>query len=123
MRSRRDLFHRRYVPFSAGDLDRRVQFLRSELIDDGYQTRPGPYEPHGGPVWAARQSVRDAERYAASTVGVDTTDRFTVRWSSFTAQIKHSDRLACEGRTYGIVGIKELGRRAGVEITASEIRE
>lgn len=114
---------RRYVPFSAGDLDRRVHFLRAGVIDDGYQTRPGPYEPHGGPVWAARQFVRDAERYAASTVGVDAVARFTVRYSSFTAGITHKDRLTCEGRTYGIVGIKELGRRVGIEITASEVRE
>lgn len=106
----------------AGGLDRRVQFLRSELVDDGYQTRLGPYEPHGGRVWAARQMVRDAERYAASTVGVDAVARFTVRWSRFTAGITHKDRLVCEGATFAITGIKELGRRVGIEFTASEVQ-
>lgn len=107
----------------AGKLDRRVQFLRADRIDDGYQERPGDFVAHGGPVWAARQFVRDAERYAASTVGVDAVARFTVRYSTFTAQITHMDRLVCEGRTYGIVGIKELGRRVGIEFTASGVRE
>ena len=107
----------------TGDLDRRIQFLRAGVIDDGYQERRGSYEPHGGRVWAGRRFVRDAERYAASTVGVDAVARCTVRYSTFTAQITHRDRLVCEGRTYGIVGIKELGRRVGFEITASEVRE
>lgn len=107
----------------TGELDRRVQFLRAVTLDDGYQARAGAYQPLGGRVWAGRKFVRDTERYAASTVGVDAVARFTVRYSSFTTQITHKDRLICEGRTYGIVGIKELGRRVGIEITASEVGE
>lgn len=105
----------------AGALDRRVQFLRATLVDDGYQTRPGPYMRHGKPVWASRRFVRDAERYAASTVGVDAVARFTVRWSPFTADIQRTDRLTCEGQTYAITGLKELGRHVGIEITAAEV--
>ena len=107
----------------TGHLDRRVQFLRAAMIDDGYQTRPGPYEPYGAPVWAARRFVRDAERYAANTVGVDAVVRFTVRYSAFTDSLTHSDRLICEGQVYGIVGMKEIGRRRWIEITASGISE
>lgn len=107
----------------AGDLDRRVQFMRAATIDDGFQVRPGEFERYGTPVWAARRFIRDAERYAASTVGVDAVVRFQVRWSSFTAGITHMDRLICEGRTYAITGIKEIGRRVGIEITASEVAE
>lgn len=105
----------------AGRLDRRIQFLRSEMIDDGRQVRPGPYEPHGAPVWAERQLISDAERYAASTVGVDAVARFSMRHTSFTAGITHKDRLTCDDRIYAITGIKELGRRVGFEITASEV--
>ena len=107
----------------AGSLDRRIQFLRAQTVDDGYQNRPGIFAPHGTRIWAAREFIRDAERYAANTVGVDAVARFVVRYSSFTAGITHKDRLTCEGRTYGITGIKELGRRVGFEITASEVRE
>jgi hypothetical protein len=45
--------------------------------------------------------------------------RFTVRWSPFTAGISPKDRLTCEGVEYDITGIKEIGRRVGVEISAS----
>lgn len=107
----------------AGDLDRKVQFLRATMIDDGYQTRPGSFVRHGAAVWAARRFVRDAERYAANTVGVDAVARFTVRYSSFAAGITHSDRLECEGRIYGITGLKEIGRRQFIEITASGVTE
>lgn len=107
----------------AGDLDRRVQFLRALLVDDGYQTRPGAYEPHGNRIWAARRFISDRERYAASTVGVDSVVRFTVRYSLFTAAIQHTDRLVCDGRTYAITGIKDIGRRVWIEITAAEVRE
>lgn len=107
----------------AGELDRRVQFLRAELVDDGMQARLGPYEPLGSPVWAKRELIRDMERYAAGTVGVDAIARFSVRYWAFTASITHKDRLLCDGRTYGIAGIKEIGRRIGFEITATEVRE
>lgn len=107
----------------AGNLDRMVQFLRAEMVDDGYQTRQGPFTPHGAKVWAARRFISDRERYAASTVGVDAVARFTVRYSSFSAGITHADRVECEGSIYGITGIKEIGRREWIEITASEVRE
>ncbi|WP_312529462.1 head-tail adaptor protein [Paracoccus sp. (in: a-proteobacteria)] len=101
----------------------RVQFMRAEDVDDGFQSRPGPFSALGSPLRAGLQVVRDAERYAAGVVGVEAVARFTVRHSPFTAQITHKDRLVCEGRTYGIVGIKELGRHVGFEITASEVHE
>lgn len=112
-----------------GVFDVSVQFRRGTVTDDGYQSaiRWNSANPEldnlGLPELAAREFIRDAERYAAGTVGVDAVARFVVRYSSFTAGITHKDRLVCEGRTYGITGIKELGRRVGFEITASEVRE
>lgn len=101
----------------AGKLDRRLQFLRAAIIDDGYQSAPGPYIAHGAPVWAAKLEVSDAERFRAGTVSPVITTRFQVRWSSFTAGIDRTDRLACEGKDYAIVGIKEIGRREGLEFS------
>lgn len=106
---------------SAGHLDRMVQFLRAASIDDGIQNRPGGFAPHGGRVWAGKTPVSDGERFRAGQVGAAITDRFKVRYSSFTAAITTADRLVCEGRTYAITGIKEIGRREGFEITASEV--
>lgn len=99
-------------------LDRRVQFLRAALIDDGYQERLGDYKAHGSPVWASRRDASDAERFAAGTVKAQITTRFRVRSTSFTRDIGPTDRLRSEGVDFGIVGVKELGLRAGLEITA-----
>ena len=103
------------------NLDRRVQFLRAGMIDDGYQTRPGPYEPHGVAVWASKRDISDRERFEQATVQSQAETRFQVRWSGFTADITSKDRLICEGQTYAIIGLKEIGRRVGIEITAARV--
>jgi head-tail adaptor len=107
----------------AGILDRRLQILRAEQVDDGYQVRPGEYKPYGNPISASKTEISDGERYRADGVFQDMSARFQVRYSPFSNTIKHSDRLICEGRTYAIGGIKEIGRRVGFEITASQVQE
>jgi SPP1 family predicted phage head-tail adaptor len=102
----------------AGALDRRVQFQRATLADDGLASSE-VWDDHGLPVWASKQDVSDGERYRASEVSAQLTTRFQVRWSMFTADITPKDRLTCEGITYNIVGMKEIGRRVGREITAA----
>lgn len=107
---------------TASKLDRRVQFLRSTMIDDGWQTRPGPHVPHGDPVWASRADIKDAERFAAGTVTAQLTSRFQVRSTPFTRDITTGDRFTTEGETFGIVGIKQAGGRLQlIEITASRM--
>jgi head-tail adaptor len=105
---------------SATQLDRRVQFLRSEMIDDGLSTRPGPFEPLGDVVFAERRDISDAEKFTASTIVAVLSTRFTVRSSTFTRGILRTDRLTCEGQTFGIVGIKQVGGRLTfLEITCT----
>lgn len=102
----------------AGSLDRIVQFRRAVLADDG-MTRSETWQDLGGKVWAGKSDVSDGERWRAAEVAAQITSRFVVRWSAFTAGITPRDRLVCEGRTYDIVGIKEIGRRNRLEITAA----
>lgn len=106
---------------NAGKLDRQVQFLRAELIDDGFGNMQGPFEPFGPPVFASKRDISDAERFSAGQVQATITTRFTVRWSSLTTGILPSDRLSCEGREYNITGIKETPdqRRRMLELTCS----
>lgn len=104
-----------------GALDRRIQFQRANIIDDGYQSRPGPHVAYGSPVWASKTPVSDGERFRADTVARDMTDRFVIRWSDWAAGITSADRLVCDGVSYGIIGRKELGRREGIEITAGRV--
>jgi head-tail adaptor len=101
----------------AGALDRRLQVLRAVLVDDGFASAPG-VPAVIGTVWAAKRDVSDGERFKDGAADAGITTRFQVRWSEFAAGIRASDTLRCEGRTYGIAGIKEIGRREGLEITA-----
>lgn len=105
---------------NAGKLDRRVQFRRFILVDDGFG-QIEEWRDHGSPVSASKRDVSDAERWSADQVQASITARFTVRWSSFTADLSPKDRLTCEDREYDITGIKETpdGRRRMFELTCS----
>lgn len=101
----------------VGQLDRRVQFRRLQASDDGF-ARSGAWVDHGDPVWASRRDVSDRERALAGQTAAVLVTRFAVRWSSFTAGLTPVDQVLCEGRLFDIVGIKEIGRRQFLEITA-----
>ena len=101
----------------AGKLDRRIQFLRAAQVDDGL-TISEVWAVHGSPIWASRQDVSDGEKARSGMTMATVMARFTVRSSLFTRSITARDRLTEGGRTFEIVGIKEIGRRDGLEITA-----
>jgi SPP1 family predicted phage head-tail adaptor len=104
---------------NAGSLDRRVQFRRATLADDGL-AQAETWEDHGYAVWAMKTEISDGERWRAGEVAAHVTARFLVRWSSFTADLTPKDRLVCEGREYNIAGIKEgTGRRQWLELTCA----
>ena len=100
----------------SGTLDRSVQFQRAAKIDDGLQV-VDVWASHGLPEPAARKDVSDGERAAAGWVEATQVSRFTVRSSDFTRALTPKDRLTCDGLTFDIQGIKEIGRR-DLEITA-----
>jgi len=102
---------------TAGKLDRRVQFRRATVIHDGLQNVE-TWSDHGAPVWANRKDVSDGEKMAAGWMEATSVARFTVRSSEFTRALTPKDRLTTDGRDYDILGIKELGRRDWLEITA-----
>lgn len=102
-------------------LDRRIQFRRATLVDDGF-SQTEQWADHGTTVGASKKDIGDGERWRAAAVEATITTRFVVRWSSFTGGITPADRLVCEGLEYNIVGLKEIGRRQAIEITAAASR-
>lgn len=101
----------------AGTLDRRITLLRAVAFD-------GDLEPEVvwtplAEVWAAFAPVRDDERVRAAAVGATLTARFTIRWAPDWADLSPADRLTFDGALYGISAVKEVGRREGLEITAT----
>lgn len=104
---------------NAGDMDRRLTLHLVSTFDDGLSAveifTPGPT------VWASKTEVSDAERWRAGQVQASVTTRFQVRYSPTTAGLTPQDRVECEGTTYNITAIKEIGRREGIEITGAAL--
>lgn len=107
----------------SGELDRRVTLLiKSDGATNGLGEVAG-FWADGPTLWAKKLNVSDAERVNARAVGVAITVRLVVRWSRTTAALTTADRLRFEGAVYEISGIKEIGRRDGLELTAARIDE
>ena len=102
----------------AGTLDRRVVIQRATITRDAMGEQ---VETWGAlaTVWASATPVRDGERFADGEVRSLITMRFQVRWSPQVASLDERDRLLFDGRTYDIHGVKETGRRVGLEISAA----
>lgn len=101
-----------------GKMDRRIVIQRSTSTEDGF----------GGPVltwatlatvWAQFWPVSDGEKWRAGMVESREIARFTIRYSSLVAGVTSRDRISFGG-TWGITGVKEIGRREYLEITAEK---
>lgn len=102
----------------AGRLDRRITIERlgTTYNDDN---EPVSVWTALATRWASKQDVSDGEKIRAAEVGATVTTRFQVRWDSVTETITAADRIIYDGQEYEVAGTKELGRREGIEITAS----
>lgn len=101
----------------AGKLDRRVQFLRATLADDGF-SNVEEFAPHGMRVWAARQDISDGEKMRGGLVSASIMARFTIRSSNYSRDLTPRDRIDQGGLVWEIIGIKEIGRNQFLEVTA-----
>lgn len=74
-------------------------------------------------VWAAKYDISDGERFGAGEVAAEITTRWRIDWSPEVAGLGADDRLVHDDdgreRVYAILGVKELGRREGLEITTA----
>ena len=103
------------MPLAAGDLDRRITFERAIGTTDDLGGEVHNWGEHAT-VWAQVLPISDGERWRAAEVAASVTTRFRIRWG---AGVTVEDRIAYDGRIYDIVGVKEIGRREGQEITAA----
>ncbi|RRH71998.1 head-tail adaptor protein [Falsigemmobacter faecalis] len=101
---------------SAGALDRRIAIRRAALTNTGLGTVTTWSEI--ATLWASRKDASDGEKAVAGTVQSTVVSRFVVRSSVMSRGIRPTDRLTEGGLTYEITGIKEVGRRDRLEITA-----
>lgn len=102
----------------AGKLDRRITIRRATTATNDLGEDVATWGDLAT-VWASKEDIRDGERFAAQEVAAHITTRFRVRWSSVTSDVDAKDRIVYQGYEYNVVAVKELGRREGIEITAS----
>ena len=102
---------------SAGELDRRIT-IRRAVLTPGDFNEPVPVWSDLVTVWASVRDVTDVEQLRAQEVGASVSTRFKIRWSSDVANVDPRDRIAYGGREYDITGVRELGRRRWLEISA-----
>lgn len=102
----------------AGKLDRRVRFERLQGARDAAGQVVGGWHSIAT-VYAFWRPASAREQVAASEAAATVTDVFEIRYSSRLADLNPKDRLHFKGKDYQIVSAIELGRKAGIRITAS----
>lgn len=99
----------------VGKFDRLITLLRDfEIGRDQFDqpiTEPRPVAK----FWGEKIHKQEDERFAAE-------QRYALRTVTFRAywidDIRSTDRLECDGALYDVKGVRELGFREGVEISA-----
>lgn len=99
----------------AGSLDRRVTIQARTLTSDAQGQQIETWSDVAT-VWGRRLDLRGREFIAAETKQGEATCTFEVRYRS---DVTVLNRLVCEGRTYDIVHVAEIGRRQALQIVAS----
>lgn len=102
----------------AGRLDRRITLKRATSTANAFNEAVETWSSLAT-VWASVVPISDSERMRAGETLAAKKSRFTIRWSSTVADVDPRDRLTFDGRDYDINGVKEVGRREYLEITAT----
>lgn len=102
----------------AGKLDRRIVLQRATVTTDAFN-QPVSTWATLATVWASATPISDGERARAGEVFSNINMRFQIRYSSVVALVDTRDRVVFDGRVYDLVGVKELGRREALELTAA----
>jgi SPP1 family predicted phage head-tail adaptor len=102
----------------AGRLDSRIVLKRRQAGANGFG-EPLDEWTTLATVWAHVAPVSDGERWRAGETLAAKLCRFTIRWSSTVSALDPRDQIEYDGRTWDIQGVKEIGRREMIEITAA----
>lgn len=102
----------------AGRLDRLISLQRAGAPLNSYG-EPSSTLVEFASVYAHFAPVTDGERMRAGETLAASMVRFTIRYSVDVATLGVTDFVVYEGRTYDINGVKPIGRRQYLEITAT----
>lgn len=102
----------------AGRLDARIAIRRATVTADAFN-EPAETWATLATVFADAAPVMDGERWQAGQTVAQQSYRFTIRWSLGVADVNPRDRIVYNDRIYDINGVKDIGRNAWREITAT----
>lgn len=103
----------------SGPRDRRILIERRTYTLDSFGGEVVTWVSLGT-RWASSLPVKDGERFGNQEAIATITHRFQILWeSAIWAQIDPRCRITFDGRLYDIVAVKEIGRRDGIEISAT----
>ena len=103
---------------NAGIMDRRITVQTYTTATDDWN-HPVKTWADFATVWASKTDKRESEVNEQNQTVALTRTVWTIR---YLAGIDTTARIQYDGSTYDIRGIKELGRREGMQIT-TELRE
>jgi SPP1 family predicted phage head-tail adaptor len=102
----------------AGKLDRKIVIQRFTSTLDSYN-EPVLSWSTLATRWASYQPISDGERFRAGETAATASARFVIRYSSAVSTLSPKDQLTFDGDTWQILHVKEIGRREGLEISAT----
>ena len=104
----------------SGDLDRQIDLLAKGSTRDSFGEETGVFAAYASAVWASKRDLKNDERREGDQPVAMEVSEFRIYWRS---DVKTTHRVrypAGEGGTqYAITGIREIGRQAGLIITAT----
>lgn len=96
----------------AGKLDRRATLQTKSTAQDSSGEELGTPTTIGT-VWASKADLTGREFLNAQAVHAEVTTRFQIRWRS---DVEAEVQIVCEGLTYDVLSVAEIGRREGLEL-------
>jgi len=105
---------------SSGPRDRRVRFEQAQEVVSESGEKTLVWLPFFT-TWAERTPLSGTELYQAQQLAAKVDTRFRILWGSAPSEVTPTStyRLVCEGRTYDITHVSEVGRRGGLELLAT----
>ena len=104
----------------SGPRDRRIKIERRTSTLDGFGGEIVTWVEVGSGWWVSSLPVKDSEAFRNSEATATITHRFQMLWSvQAWNEIDPRCRITFDNRTYDIVAVKEIGRRDGIEISAT----
>ncbi len=102
---------------AAGDFSTWIVIQRATITRDAAGGAVEAWADLKG-VWAKRQDVSDGEKWRSGQMAATRLSRFVIRYDQDLANLDARDRLILDGGIWNIAGVKTIGVRDLLEITA-----